>query len=236
MFFSRRIVLAYHSVSSREKSALSVDPGRLREQFQVLKGHGYRVMPLRELLKSSDGGRLAAITFDDGYEDNYTEAFPILKEFDFPAMIFVVVEKLGQKPYLSWEQIKDMVRSNLVRIGSHTMTHPMLDQIPREKARWEIEQSKKTIEARLKTPVESFCYPAGHFNQEVCDIVKTSGYDHAVFTPYRWGLPRDPINIERVGVYGHDTPRSFKLKCSRVFPFMRSRRFYWRMREGCPRD
>lgn len=129
------------------------------------------------------------ITFDDAFENLIENALPILKKLQIPAIIFSVPGNLGQTP--QWNispdhaeyqektmtalQLKE-IQSDLIRIGSHTQTHPDLSKISSERIRWELVESKKNLENLLGRSVEDLALPHGAYNQDVLDIAQDVGY------------------------------------------------------------
>ena len=130
-------ILMYHYVNDEEplRSKLGVSVAGFEKQMRFLKEHRYNVVTLNELVDLLRGKKkiplnTVAITFDDGYLDNYTNAYPILKKLKLPAAIFVVVNRVGKRlgndEYMTWQQIHEMADSGLITIGSHSMNHPNL--------------------------------------------------------------------------------------------------------------
>lgn len=236
-------ILAYHSVHPRRTDPLSVHPDALERQLQWLLSRGHRFVSLQEYhahyLREQTRG-LAAVTFDDGYEDNFLHAFPILQRLNIPATIFLVSglvggrgddpsaaleARLGPHPLLTWSQILEM-QENGISFGSHTVTHPWLTRLPPETARREIAVSKVTLEARLGRSVSYFCYPAGHHDPVVTELVRAAGYAGAVVTPRAPGVQEGPFTLKRVGIYHHDTPARFALKVNCRLALLREA-FLW---------
>lgn len=191
-------VLWYHSIDEYSQvSKLSVAPESFERQMIFLKRRGYNVVGLDELIDSIKAkkklpSRTVAITFDDGYENNFTVAYPILKKYGFPATIFVVTDWVGRAGYISWDQIKRMA-DNGIDIGAHTKTHPCLTDLDRSRAWDEISGSKRTIEAMIGHEVKFFCYPFGAFNEEAKRMVQEAGYVGACATNPGKLAPKDDI-------------------------------------------
>jgi len=115
------------------------------------------------------------ITFDDGYRDNYVNAFPVMKEFGFKGCVFCVSDEIGKESFLRVDEIREMADAGF-EFGSHTMSHPELVHLD-EKSKWlEISESKKRLEAMLDLPVPYFCYPKGLWDEESADMVARAGY------------------------------------------------------------
>lgn len=193
----------YHNIGVPPKGArlrsLYVLPRMFRFQMWYLKAAGFRVAPLNEILGIINGNagdeKLVAITFDDGFLDFYENAFPVLREHNYPSTVFIVSDMAGKenlwdcketgvkKRLLSWDRIIEMKDKNVV-FGSHTKTHPFLSRLSEEEMTEEIRGSGKAIEEKLGAPVKYFCYPYGDYNDRVSDKVAKAGY-MAAFTTKR---------------------------------------------------
>lgn len=164
------IILTYHSISD-SGDIYSISPKVFREQMVIFKKN-FNVLNLDQL-KALNGqtGNYGAITFDDGYEDNLINAFPILKELNLPAAIFIsaglVGKKFCEKRMLSWEQISFLVGQSNIKIGSHGFSHQDLDLIKNEaELEREIKKSAEILEEKLNKKIKYFTYPHGRFNQK----------------------------------------------------------------------
>ncbi len=186
-------IILYHHIRpltsdmSRLARDLSVTPDAFEEQLRHLASHNYDSMPLRDFAANLSVNlpipqNSFALTFDDGYQDFYTHAWPLLKQYRMHATLFVIINRIGTPDYVTWEQIKELAASELVSIESHTLNHPQLDKLTLKKARFEIEQSKKILEQQLGHPVALFCYPYGSYTQEIAKAVKQAGYNAAITT------------------------------------------------------
>ena len=202
-------VLMYHSVMPEVPAgnAITVSVSTFERQMAFLGKNGYNVVRLGELADYYSGkrkfpARTIAITFDDGYEDNYIYAFPVLKKYNLPAAVFIIIAKVGEPGYLKWEQISEMNALGLVTFGSHTLTHPFL---PYEKSDRVLEEeicgSRKELESRLGRKVELFCYPMGRFDSRVEQKVKDAGYKLGVATNPGWRFPSsDAFAVKRIRI------------------------------------
>lgn len=179
-------VLMYHSVSP-SASKYSVSPSEFYRQMEYLSKN-YQVVSVNRVLDFIEGKtnlpkKAVAITFDDGYLDNYKIAYPILRRKKLPATIFITTKKVQREmclgelylPMLTWNQIIEMNNYN-VEIGAHTLTHPDLCQINIQDVKKEILESKREIEKRSCKQVEYFTYPFGRFRNEAIEVVRACGY------------------------------------------------------------
>ena len=176
-------IVMYHQVTDTEHPQPNrVSPANFEWQMAYLKNHGYNVIRLGELVKATKAGRslprkTAVITFDDGYENNYTHAFKILKKYGFPATIFVPSDEVNTKGHLTWEQMKEMIASG-IDIGSHTRTEVYLPDVSVEQQWQEIQMSKNILEQNLGVTVDHFAYPIGGFSEGIKEIVKGTCYNY----------------------------------------------------------
>jgi len=180
-------VIMYHNIDERSAvSRLSVSSESFGRQMNFLKSHRYNVVKLEDLAgmlkKNKLPSRTIAVTFDDGYENNYTNAYPVLKKLGLQATIFIIPAMVGTDGYLTWSQIAEMSESGFIEIGSHAMAHPWLPTQPKENLDPEIRGSKLAIESRLNKEVNAFSYPLGGFNKDVREKVIEAGYKIAVAT------------------------------------------------------
>ena len=180
-------VVMYHKVESLEQGrADTVSPQRLRYHLDYMKTKGYSVLSLEDYVEGVRTGRKfdhksVVLTFDDGYDNNWSNAFPILKEFGYPAAIFIPSEQMGQPGYLPWEQVKEMADSGIT-FGSHGLTEAYLPDCPAPRMKREIEDSKRIIEEEIGSPVNFIAYPIGGFNDGIKAQVKRTGYFAAMAT------------------------------------------------------
>ncbi|MFA5363307.1 MAG: polysaccharide deacetylase family protein, partial [Candidatus Omnitrophota bacterium] len=161
-------ILMYHRFGY-QKNSLSVTPENFERQLVYLKNNGYRVISLDALVQGIGqnkkfGRKTAVITVDDGWEDNYTCAYPVLKKFGFPVTIFLAVDLIGKKPeFLTWEQVKTMQKDK-IGFGCHTKNHIYLPSVKEPDRLWdEIGGCKDVLQKELGVPVDWYCYPTGGF-------------------------------------------------------------------------
>jgi len=197
-------VLMYHRVDvSDRESGVYVRPENFEKQMEFLKVHRYHVMPLETLIQDLKARRRnppksVVITFDDGTLDNIKNAFPVLKTMGFPATVFMITENIGRPGWLSEEDLKILDEGG-VSIGSHTLNHAYLPELPVSRVQEEIAGSKKRLEGILGHEVTLFSYPAGGVTPQIREFVEKAGYAGAVTTNY--GKERhDPYSLHRVKV------------------------------------
>jgi peptidoglycan/xylan/chitin deacetylase (PgdA/CDA1 family) len=180
-------ILAYHSVeSSCSIDRYSVSTTEFRRQIDYLM-RNYHVVSLGEILDFLEGKRRlprksVAITFDDGYLDNYVNAYPYLKKRHLPATIFIATAYIQKKlhlgkwlPMLSWNEIVEMINNN-INIGAHTAGHADLCRIDIQSAKREILESKIKIEKETGKKVDYFSYPYGRYRNDVINLVRHLGF------------------------------------------------------------
>ncbi|MER3395935.1 MAG: hypothetical protein C4318_00490 [Acidimicrobiia bacterium] len=223
-------ILAYHRITNQESSALCVSPRAFKRQVQNMVRWGFTLVSLRELdaLKARGvKGRIAAITFDDGFEDNYTQAFPVLTAYEASATFFVPSSLVGEPGRMNEAQLRDLTASGF-EIGSHSKTHRELPHLDDEELYEEIAGSKKELEDIVGSSVESFAYPRGKYDFRCRTIVESSGYLRAVVTPRGPGHYEGPYTMERVGIYRHTGSTAFALKLLGVYSQLK--RYGWTRR------
>ena len=197
----KALIICYHCIKDEPWPHLR--PAKVADfenQMQYLS-KAYNPISLERIAQCIQNGtslptKTIAVTFDDGYQDNYKNAYPIIKKYSIPATIFLTTGFIGtgeipawDKGYykseetlmLSWDQVREM-SDNGISFGSHTLTHPFLTRIPRKQAQREIRLSKDIIEQQIGKPVTTLVYPSGDFNSEIRGIVKEAGYSAAVST------------------------------------------------------
>jgi peptidoglycan/xylan/chitin deacetylase (PgdA/CDA1 family) len=181
-FFYEIPIIMYHHISSdcNGSKLVYVSPQSFKKQMDFIARHRYKIMPLEDIVEAlSKDKRLPrktiAITFDDGAEDIYKNAFPVLKRYGFPATIFMISGYIGTQNYLSLKQLKEMQEYG-IDIESHTQHHPYLPKATDQQIIREIFYSKRDLEKKLGSKVALFCYPAGGRNPRIIELVKEAGY------------------------------------------------------------
>lgn len=176
--------------------------------------HGNQQAQLTQQTLVPNKTRFVVITFDDGYHDFYTDAFPVLRKHRIPATVFLPTDfignnknKLRSKEHLTWSQVSEL-SDNGISFGSHTVTHPQLSSLNNKVVEYEIRESKKTIEDNLGKKIDTFSYPFKFpdenkaFIKNLRAILKKHGYQQGVSTRIgttsidddRYFMKRIPIN------------------------------------------
>lgn len=233
-------MLLFHSLDN-QASPISFSPQLFREVLKELYNCGYRTLSLAEVSKSlyqqtSFSPTDFVITFDDGYQSVYKEAFPVLQEFGFSATVFITVgEKrptnlstqlpiMEARPMLSWQQIQEMHRWGIT-IGSHTLTHRDLTNLSLAQKEVEIVQSQKIIEDLLSSPVNYFAYPYGYYDQLSYKLVQQHYQGACSAQLGQVTLSSDLYTLERVETAYFRTKRLGSLMLSPLFPwYLQARR------------
>jgi len=213
------VVLNYHKVDDMNIS-LSVSPADFDKQMAYLEENNYHTITPGQLYDSLENNAAlpenpVLITFDDGYRDNYKNAYPILKKYGFKATIFVITGFMDVQPnYITWEQAKEL-DANGISIESHTVQHKSMTEISNEQLWTELTESKKMIDARLGKDTKFIAYPTGTYNLHIAQMVKDAGYQGA-FTIKYGNVDRasNLYALERVPVFR--TENTFKSFCERL--------------------
>ncbi len=217
----RLTILTYHSISDKIEPDETVTLEEFEKQLQYIK-ENYKVISLDEAIEylQTDFEKISGsivITFDDGYGDNYYNAYPLLKKHNFPATIFLIsdfIKNDGSK-YLSPSQIHEMMGNN-ISFGSHTVFHRILARLTNEEAIREIRDSKDILESELSQKINSFAYPVGtraDFDDATMDIVKSCKYACACSNMYGMNdEDTDIFALKRIGIETTDTFSIFKHK------------------------
>ena len=166
-------------------------PESFEENIKTFLENGYTIISMKELALADSGkidlpNKPLVITFDDGYYSNYEYIYPILKQYQVKASIFIVTDKIGQEmdgiKYLSWEECLEMQNSGLVEIGSHSKKHVFYDKRSVRELRDDVKASYDKIEEHLgKQELKIFAYPYGAYTSEAVTTLKNNGIDFQIY-------------------------------------------------------
>ncbi|WP_028864315.1 polysaccharide deacetylase family protein [Psychromonas aquimarina] len=198
-----------------------LDIKMLEKHFKLLKRLNIETLTFADLKEAGTvsrlqpGKRYVIITVDDGYKDNYELLLPLLKKYNFKAVVYAVTGESFNRwdveqtenpeksvELMSAKQLKVLSESGYVEIGGHTLTHPKLDTLSYEQQFKEISENKKQLEAITGKPLISFAYPFGIHNQDSKDIAKELGYDFALATNSGpLAMHQDLYQIRRIAIF-----------------------------------
>jgi peptidoglycan/xylan/chitin deacetylase (PgdA/CDA1 family) len=217
-------ILEYHYIrdnpNPRDRLGfrLSVTPTEFQRQMEWLAANGYHPVSMADLRAYFAAGeplpaKSVVLTFDDGYLDFFTTAFPILQRLGFTAVAYVVPGFLGRPGYMDHAQIQHLDASGIVEIASHTVNHADLTKLDAGSLNTQLQASRANLEQLLGHPVQDFCYPSGRFNDRVVSAVAAAGYQTATTelpgTEHEWS---GRLTWSRVRVDGGEGVAEFELR------------------------
>lgn len=214
------------------------------EQLKYLTENGFETVTFKDLAENrykdrfDRGKKQIILTFDDGYEDNYRVAFPLLKKYNCRGVIYL----MGEVTYNRWDvensekpekkfrlmtdgEIDEMEKSGLIEFGAHTLTHPRLSELSDDEIRYEIGESKIRLERKLGCEIISFAYPYGDFDERVKKIVSEFGFQFVTATD-RGSVcfSDDLMEIRRIGMFASNTLFNYRRKTAGNYNFIKLRR------------
>lgn len=229
-------ILMYHRIGHRPGDGITVSPELFEKQLAYLRKKNFQTISLQswyEHLETSKPlpSKTIILTFDDGYQDNWLVAAPLLKKYDFTATVFVVANQIGKinnwdtvphrhgAPLMSVEELKQWLQLGN-EIQSHGMTHAPMNQISCEQSEHEARESKKALENLFGINISFFCYPYGLLNDDVKKVIKEAGYSGAlaILQGSSWS-PIDFFAIPRIKISERDTLFKFSCKVSSFAQF-----------------
>lgn len=242
-------VLMYHLVRNPIKGSrynkLRVSPEKFDQQLRWLNEEGWHFQFASQLLNPAPGKleKRVIITFDDGYEDNLTNALPLLEKHNAVATLFLVADRkacldwpaqrkaaraqsdLSKEKRLSDEQVRNLIESGRFEIGSHTITHPDLTTLEHTEKIHQLQESKRQLEDKFGVPVNTFCYPFGLYSPRDPEQVENAGYSLAFTTEQGIATVQTGIEFEwpRVKVSGTEGLYAFGLRMRTGFRGLKRR-------------
>jgi len=198
-------ILMYHSISDSDDSSRHpyyrtvTSPGVFEQHLKFLRDNGYKSISLSDAVSrlragAPDNERTVVITFDDGFRNFHSQAFPLLNKYGFSATMFLPTSYIDRDTRkfkgvdcLTWRQVRDLQKAGM-HFGSHTVTHPQLKNVGPKELETEIRCSKQTIEDELGRAVASFAYPYAFpetdsaFRQRLHGLLEKNGYENGVST------------------------------------------------------
>jgi peptidoglycan/xylan/chitin deacetylase (PgdA/CDA1 family) len=240
-------ILLYHRIAD-DPDPLALSPVKFRAQMEYLAANGFRALDAVTALDLLYAGHLeprtVAVTFDDGFADVVDNALPVLADAGFSATVFVATAVVdGRATYgwaapgastVTWEQIRRLDPSGVLRFEPHTRTHPDLRRLAESDAEGEINGSKAELEGKLGRETHAFCYPSGFVESRERNLVERAGFSYGITCePGLNTASTDPYLVHRVQIEGTDSLRGFAAKVAgshdRPLP---GRRLYRSIRYG----
>ena len=186
-------ILMYHYVEYNQNKAdfkrdqLNIEPNIFEQQIQTLLDNNYKFITAGKVAtvikdNKKNTNKYVVLTFDDGYQDFYTDVFPILKKYNVKATLYLVYNFLDNPNYLYKWQVDEIIKSNIVEIGSHTLNHTYLKGTDSKMVQNEIQESKYKLENTFNITINSFAYPYGAYDDFAEQQIKKAGYTNAVTT------------------------------------------------------
>lgn len=238
-------VIMYHRVINNPENegvyGTYIYEDMFKKHLQYLKDKNYTVITFKDLDKIGWRNRFEKdrkyiiLTFDDGYKDNYDLAFPILKEFNFKATIFLMgsltynewdVKAGGERKFslMSVEMIKEM-QDYGIEFGAHTFNHPKINTLSNEEIEHQIVDVKKPLEEKIGKEIITFAYPYGILNDYAKEMAKKAGYTFALATDSgSVCLSDDLYQIRRIAIFPNTNLFSFKRKVAGNYNFIKIKR------------
>jgi len=207
-------VLMFHSISTIPGNSLGVPVKQFTEEIEWLHQQNYHTLTLEEFYqalvnKAPIPENPILLTFDDGYSDNYSAAWPILREYGFRATFFITTNSVGPG-MMNWDQLNDLARQQNT-ISSHTVHHYDLTTISTKQQKEELYRSKKELEDHLPMSVQALCFPSGHYNKTTLELMPTLGYRLGFTTKTgKVHLGDDLLTLKRLRISGGMPLTSFQ--------------------------
>ncbi|TGE31764.1 polysaccharide deacetylase family protein [Desulfosporosinus sp. Sb-LF] len=211
-------VLMYHSISTIPGNSLGVPVKQFTEEIEWLHQQNYHSLSLEEFNqaltnKAPIPEKPILLTFDDGYEDNYSSAWPILHQNGYRATFFIVTNSVGPG-MMNWDQINDLA-SQGNSIGSHTVHHLDLSKLSSKQQENELSISKQELVNHLDISVQALCFPSGRYNKTTPKLMSKLGYKLGFTThPGKVHLSDDLSTLKRIRISGGMPLASFQ----KLFP------------------
>ena len=215
-------ILMYHYIREVDPAKdflgadLSVTPEKFNEQLIFLREKGYTTITLDDIMQAWEQGtplpaKPVILTFDDGYDDFFTNAFPLLQKHSAKATTYVVSNFFDQPHYLTTSQLLELAASPLITIASHTQNHADLRVLKMSKLQEELNNSKVALEKFISKPVRHFAYPYGRFTNGIAQEVEKAGYKTATTTLFGYDhTPKNRFTMKRVRVAGATSLTKFE--------------------------
>ncbi len=205
-------VIMYHDILPKKQVFFDVTLKEFEQHLRLLHKHGVIPISLDQLVTHLRTGlplpaKPILLTFDDGYGGHYEYAYPLLKQYGYPAVFSIYTMNVGKntgRTHVTWEQLRQMAADPLVTIASHSVTHPLdLRSLSENQLKIEVMVSKRILEAQLGIPIRYFTYPSGKYDARVTNLIREAGYEAALTmsdSETRFaGQSKNLLTIDRIG-------------------------------------
>ena len=183
-------ILMYHHLSELDASSAEdirtwvVTPKSFEAQIDWIAQKGYHTISMAQLISHLREGKLLPakpiiVSFDDGWEEQYAVAYPVLKKHGYIGTFFIYTNAVDRGKFMTWQQLVEMSAAGM-DIQSHTVSHPHLKTLDATAAAKELVDSKSILEKHLGKPVVVLDYPFGEYNESIIDLAKRAGYEAGV--------------------------------------------------------
>lgn len=187
-------VLVYHNFNPTIPGSMSITPAKFESQIKWIKDNGFTVIPLKDLVSALEGKNIVlpeksvVITADDGWKSVYTYMYPIIRKYNIPVTLFIYPQTISQGANaMTWEQLKELQKTGLFDIQSHTFWHPNFKQEKRHLSALSYEKlvhkqlfdSKKVLEEKMGTPITLLAWPFGIYDKYLEQEAAKAGYSMA---------------------------------------------------------
>ncbi len=201
-------ILIYHSVrpinqnDSAELKAYEISPQLFERQLKYLKNNGFTAISLDDVANdlkngtTTPGQKPVVLTFDDGWQNQYKYAFPLLKKYGMQATFYIFTNSINKNHFLSTSNIEEMENAGMI-FESHSVSHPFFKNLQLDQVNIEMTNSKKTLEAILGKPVNHFASPYGYSNSDLIDLAKDAGY-LTYRTTYKGVYQDNPLRLRGI--------------------------------------
>lgn len=177
-------IFLYHNIVTEKKDAdyMETKDTIFERQIKDFQNMGYEFISYDDLIAYQKGEKTLKkktiiIAFDDGYQENYTVALPIIERYQIPIAIFIVDNKVGEKGYLTWDEIRKMSENKLISFYTHGKEHYEFDKKETEQAVKDVKEAHNHIERELRKKVSKvFTYPYGLYKQETIEALAKEGF------------------------------------------------------------
>ena len=200
-------ILVYHRFGDTAADSMTTTTAVFMQQLAQLRAHGYRIVPLADLVASlspghGQAGKLIAITVDDGHRSVFFDLFPAIQRLHVPVTLFIYPSAIGNAPYaLTWEQLRTMAASSLVSIGAHTYWHPnfrvergrLTPEAYTRFVQFQLARPRTVLQARLGINVTLLAWPYGISDEVLRRAAQDSGYTAAFALGNRNASGKDPL-------------------------------------------